>query len=131
MIRRPPRSTRTDTLFPYTTLFRSLRAGDDIRLSAPQPQFESASVLLTGEFARPGLYTVRKGETLSSLIDSAGGLTRFAYPYGAVMTRRSVQQAEEEGYRRTARALGNHVIAIAARKKLGRGSGQERGGTTV
>src|SRR3546814_3898783 len=27
MIRRPPRSTRTDTLFPYTTLFRSLSAG--------------------------------------------------------------------------------------------------------
>src|SRR3546814_21070647 len=27
MIRRPPRSTRTDTLFPYTTLFRSLRTG--------------------------------------------------------------------------------------------------------
>src|SRR3546814_15763519 len=26
MIRRPPRSTRTDTLFPYTTLFRSLNA---------------------------------------------------------------------------------------------------------
>src|SRR3546814_7720155 len=32
MIRRPPRSTRTDTLFPYTTLFRSLRqTGDEIR----------------------------------------------------------------------------------------------------
>src|SRR3546814_14572411 len=29
MIRRPPRSTRTDTLFPYTTLFRS-RAGVDV-----------------------------------------------------------------------------------------------------
>src|SRR3546814_9499005 len=27
MIRRPPRSTRTDTLFPYTTLFRSAPAG--------------------------------------------------------------------------------------------------------
>src|SRR3546814_5225973 len=27
MIRRPPRSTRTDTLFPYTTLFRSYRMG--------------------------------------------------------------------------------------------------------
>src|SRR3546814_2306053 len=25
MVRRPPRSTRTDTLFPYTTLFRSLK----------------------------------------------------------------------------------------------------------
>src|SRR3546814_4185012 len=28
MIRRPPRSTRTDTLFPYTTLFRSSRPSD-------------------------------------------------------------------------------------------------------
>src|SRR3546814_4809513 len=27
MIRRPPRSTRTDTLFPYTTLFRSIEPG--------------------------------------------------------------------------------------------------------
>src|SRR3546814_12634726 len=48
MIRRPPRSTRTDTLFPYTTLFRSLAgdalveheimvisaAGDDLRIAA-------------------------------------------------------------------------------------------------
>src|SRR3546814_9948126 len=32
MIRRPPRSTRTDTLFPYTTLFRSVTgAGEVIR----------------------------------------------------------------------------------------------------
>src|SRR3546814_2877649 len=29
MIRRPPRSTRTDTLFPYTTLFRSLGLGGE------------------------------------------------------------------------------------------------------
>src|SRR3546814_1321097 len=29
MIRRPPRSTRTDTLFPYTTLFRSKPLGHD------------------------------------------------------------------------------------------------------
>src|SRR3546814_20293500 len=29
MIRRPPRSTRTDTLFPYTTLFRSRPAGGE------------------------------------------------------------------------------------------------------
>src|SRR3546814_10102308 len=31
MIRRPPRSTRTDTLFPYTTLFRSLIGADTTR----------------------------------------------------------------------------------------------------
>src|SRR3546814_4176757 len=32
MIRRPPRSTRTDTLFPYTTLFRSHRRVDAARM---------------------------------------------------------------------------------------------------
>src|SRR3546814_1420826 len=32
MIRRPPRSTRTDTLFPYTTLFRSQGEGEHILL---------------------------------------------------------------------------------------------------
>src|SRR3546814_13238473 len=30
MIRRPPRSTRTDTLFPYTTLFRSVQPMQDL-----------------------------------------------------------------------------------------------------
>src|SRR3546814_4825347 len=47
MIRRPPRSTRTDTLFPYTTLFRSANAasfatglnsiitGGDINITSP------------------------------------------------------------------------------------------------
>src|SRR3546814_2081178 len=45
MIRRPPRSTRTDTLFPYTTLFRScLKHGlaavddDDVVGRRPPPQ---------------------------------------------------------------------------------------------
>src|SRR3546814_15477326 len=32
MIRRPPRSTRTDTLLPYTTLFRSIHYGTNLRL---------------------------------------------------------------------------------------------------
>src|SRR3546814_10451797 len=35
MIRRPPRSTRTDTLFPYTTLFRSPRGADLRRPEGP------------------------------------------------------------------------------------------------
>src|SRR3546814_19364395 len=40
MIRRPPRSTRTDTLFPYTTLFRSLPqvdASQRIEVAAARP----------------------------------------------------------------------------------------------
>src|SRR3546814_15943373 len=40
MLRRPPRSTRTDTLFPYTTLFRSTLAG--VRASATQTAAEIA-----------------------------------------------------------------------------------------
>src|SRR3546814_11241916 len=36
MIRRPPRSTRTDTLFPYTTLFRSWGSMDGGSLAVPR-----------------------------------------------------------------------------------------------
>src|SRR3546814_12192497 len=36
MIRRPPRSTRTDTLFPYTTLFRSV-AGEQADVGLVEP----------------------------------------------------------------------------------------------
>src|SRR3546814_1065026 len=42
MIRRPPRSTRTDTLFPYTTLFRSALARID-RMTGRRSQIESLS----------------------------------------------------------------------------------------
>src|SRR3546814_5658419 len=38
MIRRPPRSTRTDTLFPYTTLFRSVSAQGVWRRAYPMGQ---------------------------------------------------------------------------------------------
>src|SRR3546814_1518110 len=49
MIRRPPRSTRTDTLFPYTTLFRSLevacRSTASSRSSAVMPQPSSVTAI--------------------------------------------------------------------------------------
>src|SRR3546814_7279315 len=44
MIRRPPRSTRTDTLFPYTTLFRSGQQGDHELGAAFQSQCHHAVV---------------------------------------------------------------------------------------
>src|SRR3546814_7322000 len=53
MIRRPPRSTRTDTLFPYTTLFRSARhQGEGYVLRAARsagPQEEARSEEHTSE----------------------------------------------------------------------------------
>src|SRR3546814_16985010 len=53
MIRRPPRSTRTDTLFPYTTLFRSRgrHAFQDLRRSHAMKKFLlalSAAVVMSG-----------------------------------------------------------------------------------
>src|SRR3546814_5873785 len=43
MIRRPPRSTRTDTLFPYTTLFRSHRTGARLAAAARRPALRPAA----------------------------------------------------------------------------------------
>src|SRR3546814_1464884 len=42
MIRRPPRSTRTDTLFPYTTLFRSL---DGLRVAGVERRGDGVLVI--------------------------------------------------------------------------------------
>src|SRR3546814_19498957 len=46
MILRPPRSTRTDTLFPYTTLFRSLAT---LQAEVRQAESGQRGYLLTGE----------------------------------------------------------------------------------
>ncbi len=94
-----------------------LRAGDDIRFNSAQAQFEAGAVLLSGEFNRPGLYSIRKGETLSQLIVRAGGLSPLAYPYGAIFTRRSVKELQQEGLRRTSRELTTALLAVSARKE--------------
>src|SRR3546814_11631886 len=61
MIRRPPRSTRTDTLFPYTTLFRSAAPvaaarGESLSMLAPPPEPLSPFTLCEthGIFGLPG-----------------------------------------------------------------------------
>src|SRR3546814_3103731 len=46
MIRRPPRSTRTDTLFPYTTLFRSSAFGHPVPEARPGTRAQHLSVPL-------------------------------------------------------------------------------------
>ncbi|QXQ04766.1 SLBB domain-containing protein [Sphingosinicellaceae bacterium] len=91
-------------------------AGDDLRFNGSQPQSEPGGVLLTGEFARPGLYSIRKGETLSQLMARAGGLSTLAYPYGTIFTRRSVKELQQEGFRRTGRELTNGLLAASSRK---------------
>src|SRR3546814_10531729 len=52
MIRRPPRSTRTDTLFPYTTLFRSIQ--QRLRMSTRHSTIRQWSLL---KWPRPSVTT--------------------------------------------------------------------------
>ena len=94
----------------------TVSAGDDIRFNAAQAQFEAGGVLLSGEVNRPGLYTIRKGETLAQLFDRAGGLSPYAYPYGTVFTRRSVKELQQEGLRRSSRELTTALLALSSRK---------------
>src|SRR3546814_12102595 len=56
MIRRPPRSTRTDTLFPYTTLFRSGRASISSRLPRTAWNWQQglAVAVIVGDVERSG-----------------------------------------------------------------------------
>src|SRR3546814_18151115 len=56
MIRRPPRSTRTDTLFPYTTLFRSPVARDELdvrRIGDHRPAGSAGATNMNEQAPRP------------------------------------------------------------------------------
>jgi polysaccharide biosynthesis/export protein len=94
-----------------------VRPGDDVRFLGKKQSLEPGSVLLSGEFARPGLYSIRSGETLGQLMIRAGGVSAQAYPYGTVFTRRSVKAAQQEGFRRTSRELSQALLAVSARRQ--------------
>ena len=85
--------------------------GSIIRFNSLLSDQERGAVELAGEFVRPGLYTITKGERLSELMARAGGLTSQAYPYAAVFTRQSVKQAQEDGFKRSARELTNALAS--------------------
>jgi protein involved in polysaccharide export with SLBB domain len=75
-------------------------------------------VRLEGELAHPGVYSVRPGENLRSLVERAGGLTDKAYLYGAEFTRKSTQAIEEQRLKEYADRLEHQLarssIAMAA-----------------
>src|SRR3546814_4059050 len=77
MIRRPPRSTRTDTLFPYTTLFRS----SDVVLDG-----------LFGDVGRPSLSTLA---SVKPGIDICGSAASFIAGRGSSRIFRGSPRSEE------------------------------------
>ena len=54
------------------------------------------TVTISGEVKFPGTYNIERGETLSSLIERAGGFTDRAYLNGAVFTREMVRRLQQE-----------------------------------
>jgi protein involved in polysaccharide export with SLBB domain len=76
----------------------SIFSAADIRVPVEE---QTKFVRLEGEFVHSGVYSVRAGETLRSLVERAGGLTPNAYLYGSEFTRqstRALQQARIDEY---------------------------------
>ncbi|MFC4167522.1 SLBB domain-containing protein [Teichococcus aestuarii] len=120
---------------PLSRVLLDLRSGnfaavrlsprDAIRLPRGFGDRDSGPVTLAGEFVRPGIYDIRRGERLSELMTRAGGLSPQAYPYGTVFTRESVRQRQQEGFARTARELEQSLIQVAAGQAM---AGSKAGG---
>src|SRR3546814_13229971 len=71
MIRRPPRSTRTDTLCPYTTLFRSVRRRPRVALISTGDE-----LVAPGSPTRPDQIPASNGPMLRALLESYGADVR-------------------------------------------------------
>src|SRR3546814_15604844 len=94
MQRRPPRSTRTDTLFPYTTLFRSIEwradnPADDLMTQLLQAEFED----LDGQTRR---FTREEVLNYVNLLAAAGNetTTRLIGWAGKVLAEHSDQRKQ-------------------------------------
>src|SRR3546814_15666964 len=74
MIRRPPRSTLTDTLFPYTTLFRSLRRRIHLTIGGHRLAAIQGGVAAINSFVFPATPTAAKARELDLLGDGIDGV---------------------------------------------------------
>src|SRR3546814_13223353 len=109
MIRRPPRSTRTDTLFPYTTLFRSDEAAEALAATVAEaggfaPYIEARHELkvrrlplevMAGSIRR--LDRHGRAVLLSEALDGAGQKFQLALPLVYLESRQDVEQALKGG----------------------------------
>lgn len=89
--------------------------GDAIRVNAAPAALEHRAVVIAGAVRRPGAYDVTRGETLTSLIGRAGGLTEEAYPAGAIFTRASERRRQKEEFEQDARAIERALVRAKAK----------------
>lgn len=87
------------------------------------------SVTIKGEVRFPGIYPVRRGETLKSVIERAGGLTAFAFPQGSVFTRESLRKREQEQLDMLATRMERDITSFALSGAVS--AGQTGGASTI
>jgi polysaccharide biosynthesis/export protein len=72
-----------------------LRSGDVLAIrQVPGWTDIGAAVQVSGEVMHPSTFGIQPGERLSTVLERAGGYTKEAYPYGAVLMRRDVREIE-------------------------------------
>src|SRR3546814_1130187 len=112
MIRRPPISTRTDTLFPYTTLFRSHASVAGRQLAIGSPIYTAQAATLTeGQRARIEALQ-HDGKTVSVLLDEQ---TREVL--GLVALRDEPRQDAQEGVAEL-KAMGVRSVMLTGDNRL-------------
>jgi len=63
----------------------------------PIPNWQQdRKINILGEVKFPGIYSIAKGESLSSVIKRAGGFTDFSFPEGAVFTREAIRLQQQQ-----------------------------------
>jgi protein involved in polysaccharide export with SLBB domain len=70
-------------------------------------------VRIEGEVRFPGDYPIKRGETLKSVLERAGGLSELAFPEGAVFTRDDLKQREQEQLDVLAQRLQGDLATLA------------------
>jgi protein involved in polysaccharide export with SLBB domain len=91
----------------------TLRPFDYLNIKETPDWAEQERVTLAGEVRFPGTYPIRRGETLKSVLERAGGFTSLAFPDGSVFTRRELQQREQEQIDKLAERLQGDLAAAA------------------
>jgi protein involved in polysaccharide export with SLBB domain len=86
------------------------------------------SVTLQGEVRFPGKYSIKRGETLKSVIQRAGGLTDYAFPEGSVFTRDELKVREQKQLDMLATRVQNDLITLALQ---GAAANQSNAGTAL
>jgi polysaccharide export outer membrane protein len=80
-------------------------------------------VTLTGEVRFPGKYSIRRGETLRSVMARAGGLTQWAFPEGSVFTREELKKREQEQINLLADRMQRDLTVFALQGAVGNQAG--------